>query len=121
MSATLRWTWPMRVPGSIGVAAALRSSAWRSCTILPPPVVSDHMGIGRWCSQAGLTRVSLPPTNRASQEIQEVAFMADTGLAKTIDDAFERRNDIGPSTQGPVRQAVEAALDLLDRGEARVA
>src|SRR4051812_24582990 len=47
--------------------------------------------------------------------------MADSGLAKTIDDAFERRNNIGPSTQGPVRQAVEAALDLLDRGEARVA
>jgi 2,3,4,5-tetrahydropyridine-2,6-dicarboxylate N-succinyltransferase len=47
--------------------------------------------------------------------------MADAGLAKTIDDAFERRNDVGPATRGPVRQAVEAALDLLDRGEARVA
>jgi len=42
-------------------------------------------------------------------------------LAKTIDDAFEKRNDISPSTQGPVREAVEAALDLLDRGKARVA
>jgi 2,3,4,5-tetrahydropyridine-2-carboxylate N-succinyltransferase len=42
-------------------------------------------------------------------------------LAKTIDDAFERRNDIGPSTKGPVRDAVDAALDLLDRGAARVA
>ena len=47
--------------------------------------------------------------------------MADAGLAKTIDDAFEQRNDVGPATQGPVRQAVETALDLLDRGEARVA
>jgi 2,3,4,5-tetrahydropyridine-2-carboxylate N-succinyltransferase len=47
--------------------------------------------------------------------------MADTGLAQTIDDAFEARNDIGPATRGPVRAAVEAALDLLDRGEARVA
>jgi 2,3,4,5-tetrahydropyridine-2-carboxylate N-succinyltransferase len=47
--------------------------------------------------------------------------MADAGLAKTIDDAFEARNDIGPSTKGPVRDAVDAALDLLDRGEARVA
>jgi 2,3,4,5-tetrahydropyridine-2-carboxylate N-succinyltransferase len=47
--------------------------------------------------------------------------MADAGLAKTIDDAFEARNDIGPSTKGPVREAVEAALELLDRGEARVA
>jgi 2,3,4,5-tetrahydropyridine-2-carboxylate N-succinyltransferase len=47
--------------------------------------------------------------------------MADAGLAKTIDDAFEKRNDVGPSTKGPVREAVEAALELLDRGEARVA
>ncbi len=47
--------------------------------------------------------------------------MADAGLAKTIDDAFDARNDVGPSTKGPVRDAVEAALELLDRGEARVA
>ena len=42
-------------------------------------------------------------------------------LAKTIDDAFEKRNDISPATKGPVRDAVETALDLLDRGKARVA
>src|SRR5258708_14791609 len=42
-------------------------------------------------------------------------------LAKTIDDAFDKRNDVGPATKGPVREAVEAALDLLDRGTARVA
>jgi len=42
-------------------------------------------------------------------------------LAKTIDEAFDRRDGIGPSTKGPVREAVEAALDLLDRGAARVA
>ena len=47
--------------------------------------------------------------------------MADAGLAKTIDDAFEARNDIGPSTKGAVREAVDAALELLDRGKARVA
>ncbi|MSP45326.1 MAG: 2,3,4,5-tetrahydropyridine-2,6-dicarboxylate N-succinyltransferase [Xanthobacteraceae bacterium] len=44
-----------------------------------------------------------------------------TDLAKTIDDAFEKRNDITPATKGPVREAVETALDLLDRGKARVA
>jgi len=32
-------------------------------------------------------------------------------LAKTIDDAFEKRNDITPATKGPVRDAVETALD----------
>jgi 2,3,4,5-tetrahydropyridine-2,6-dicarboxylate N-succinyltransferase len=42
-------------------------------------------------------------------------------LAKTIDDAFEQRDGVSPSTKGQVREAVETALDLLDRGEARVA
>jgi 2,3,4,5-tetrahydropyridine-2-carboxylate N-succinyltransferase len=47
--------------------------------------------------------------------------MSHADLAKTIDDAFERRDGIGPATKGAVREAVEAALDLLDRGAARVA
>ena len=47
--------------------------------------------------------------------------MTDPALAKTIDDAFERRDEIGPGTRGAVREAVEAALDALDRGEVRVA
>src|SRR4051794_5855503 len=47
--------------------------------------------------------------------------MAHDELARTIDAAFDNRNDIGPSTRGQVREAVEAALDLLDRGAARVA
>ena len=42
-------------------------------------------------------------------------------LEKIIDDAFEGRDKIGPKTKGAVRKAVEAALGLLDRGEARVA
>jgi len=42
-------------------------------------------------------------------------------LAKTIDDAFEQRNDVSPATKGPVRAAVDEALDLLDSGKARVA
>ncbi|MEF2072169.1 2,3,4,5-tetrahydropyridine-2,6-dicarboxylate N-succinyltransferase [Consotaella aegiceratis] len=42
-------------------------------------------------------------------------------LAKTIDAAFEARAEIDASTQGEVREAVEVALDMLDRGEARVA
>ena len=47
--------------------------------------------------------------------------MSHAELAKTIDDAFEQRDGIGPATKGPVREAVETALDLLDRGAARVA
>jgi 2,3,4,5-tetrahydropyridine-2-carboxylate N-succinyltransferase len=48
-------------------------------------------------------------------------FMSQAGLEQTIDAAFEARNEIGPHTQGKVREAVDAALDLLDRGQARVA
>jgi 2,3,4,5-tetrahydropyridine-2,6-dicarboxylate N-succinyltransferase len=47
--------------------------------------------------------------------------MSHTDLAKTIDDAFDKRADINTATRGPVREAVETALDLLDRGKARVA
>jgi 2,3,4,5-tetrahydropyridine-2-carboxylate N-succinyltransferase len=47
--------------------------------------------------------------------------MSTQQLAATIDAAFEGRNNIGPATTGAVREAIEAALDLLDRGEARVA
>ncbi len=42
-------------------------------------------------------------------------------LQETIDAAWEKRGDIGPKTQGPVREAVEEALDLMDTGQARVA
>jgi 2,3,4,5-tetrahydropyridine-2-carboxylate N-succinyltransferase len=42
-------------------------------------------------------------------------------LAETIDAAFERRDQIGPTTKGDVREAVEQALELLDCGAARVA
>jgi 2,3,4,5-tetrahydropyridine-2-carboxylate N-succinyltransferase len=42
-------------------------------------------------------------------------------LADTIDAAFERREEFGPATKGAVREAVDDALDLLDRGAARVA
>ncbi|BBF94130.1 2,3,4,5-tetrahydropyridine-2,6-dicarboxylate N-succinyltransferase [Blastochloris tepida] len=44
-----------------------------------------------------------------------------TDLASIIDAAFEERALIGPHTSGEVREAVEAALDLLDSGKARVA
>jgi len=42
-------------------------------------------------------------------------------LEATINAAFEERATIGPQTGDPVRGAVDAALGLLDRGEARVA
>jgi 2,3,4,5-tetrahydropyridine-2-carboxylate N-succinyltransferase len=47
--------------------------------------------------------------------------MSQSELARTIDAAFETRDDVSPSTKGAVREAVDEALDLLDRGEVRVA
>ena len=44
-----------------------------------------------------------------------------TDLPTIIDAAWEDRAGISSATQGAVREAVDAALDLLDRGEARVA
>jgi 2,3,4,5-tetrahydropyridine-2,6-dicarboxylate N-succinyltransferase len=47
--------------------------------------------------------------------------MSQAGLEKIVEAAFAARENIGPSTKGEVREAVEAALELLDSGEARVA
>ncbi|MGC9958118.1 2,3,4,5-tetrahydropyridine-2,6-dicarboxylate N-succinyltransferase, partial [Roseiarcus sp.] len=47
--------------------------------------------------------------------------MTDVRLQTLIEKAFEERAKITAATKGDVRDAVEAALDLLDRGKARVA
>ena len=47
--------------------------------------------------------------------------MTTADLEAAIDDAWEARNDIGTDTTGAVRDAVDAALGLLDTGKARVA
>jgi 2,3,4,5-tetrahydropyridine-2,6-dicarboxylate N-succinyltransferase len=44
-----------------------------------------------------------------------------TDLQKTIDQAWEDRQSVSAATKGPVRAAVEAALDGLDAGTLRVA
>lgn len=48
--------------------------------------------------------------------------MTDTASLQTIvEAAWEARDDISPATTGEVRDAVDAALDLMDTGAARVA
>ncbi len=42
-------------------------------------------------------------------------------IERTIDAAWETRDGVTPATRGAVRDAVEAALDALDRGRLRVA
>jgi 2,3,4,5-tetrahydropyridine-2-carboxylate N-succinyltransferase len=49
-------------------------------------------------------------------------WMMDTGaLERAIDEAWERREALSPSTKGEMRDAVDAALDALDQGRVRVA
>jgi 2,3,4,5-tetrahydropyridine-2-carboxylate N-succinyltransferase len=47
--------------------------------------------------------------------------MAHEDLAREIEAAFEARAEVNFGTMGPVRDAVDAALELLDSGKARVA
>jgi len=47
--------------------------------------------------------------------------MSHADLQKTIEAAFEARDNINTGTKGAVRDAVETALNLLDSGQARVA
>ena len=47
--------------------------------------------------------------------------MSLSALESTINTAFEAREGVSTATKGEVREAVDSALDLLDRGEARVA
>jgi len=47
--------------------------------------------------------------------------MSLSALESTINSAFDARDGISTATRGEVRDAVDHALDLLDKGEARVA
>ena len=47
--------------------------------------------------------------------------MNDSELQRLIDDAWEARDRLSATTGGPVREAVEAALEALDEGRLRVA
>lgn len=47
--------------------------------------------------------------------------MDNATLATTIEGLWARRTEISPATQGAEREAIEAALELLDSGKARVA
>ncbi len=49
------------------------------------------------------------------------AHVDHAGLAATLEQAWEDRAQLSPATKGEVRDAIETALDLLDRGVVRVA
>jgi tetrahydrodipicolinate N-succinyltransferase len=47
--------------------------------------------------------------------------MSLSALESTVNAAFDARDGVSTSTKGEVREAVDSALELLDKGEARVA
>ena len=47
--------------------------------------------------------------------------MSHADLQKTIETAWDNREAVSFATKGAVRDAVESSLDLLDKGQARVA
>ena len=47
--------------------------------------------------------------------------MSHAALESTLNAAFDARDKVNAATKGEVRDAVELALDMLDKGEARVA
>ena len=47
--------------------------------------------------------------------------MSLSALESTVNAAFDARDGISTSTKGEVREAVDSALELLDKGETRVA
>src|SRR6195952_6140670 len=47
--------------------------------------------------------------------------MSLSALETTVNSAFDARDTVSAATKGEVREAVDHALELLDKGEARVA
>jgi len=45
--------------------------------------------------------------------------MSTEQLAATIEAAWERRTELSPKSKGADVEAIEASLELLDRGQAR--
>jgi len=72
----------------------------------------------------------LPPPNPDKSGFQNCIFfprntqgnsMSLSALENTLNAAFDARDTVNANTKGEVRDAVELALNLLDKGEARVA
>ena len=60
------------------------------------------------------------PLARPTKSLKEIS-MSLASLESTVNAAFDARDGISTATKGEVREAVDHALELLDKGEARVA
>jgi 2,3,4,5-tetrahydropyridine-2-carboxylate N-succinyltransferase len=67
-----------------------------------------------------LPQIPTKPLAATTTRFKEIS-MSLSALESTINSAFDARDGISTATRGEVREAVDHALDLLDKGEARVA
>jgi 2,3,4,5-tetrahydropyridine-2-carboxylate N-succinyltransferase len=78
-------------------------------------------------AKVSLSRIEIPTVDKLEpgDETSRASIsgwpMTDVRLQTQIEKAFEDRATINAATRGHARDAVEEALDLLDRGKARVA
>src|SRR3984893_17960198 len=66
-------------------------------------------------------RLQIPTKPPAQPKFREESPMSLSALESTVNAAFDARDGISTATKGEVRDAVDHALELLDKGEARVA
>src|SRR5258707_10032941 len=89
--------------GGYGSRIALRLSGTTAVLVSPPPNPEKASQIAALTSR--------------SEEIP----MSLSALESTVNTAFEARDGISTATKGEVRDAVDHSLELLDKGEVRVA
>src|SRR6266481_4781098 len=78
----------------------------------------------RWDDAVGSLDSPSPNPDKAPRSTKSLAkemSMSLASLESTVNTAFDARDGISTATKGEVRDAVDHALDLLDKGEARVA
>src|ERR1700734_1860192 len=93
--------------------------ATRSMSTIPPTI--SPASWRRRSPKLSRRPVDIDGLVRDTSRTNRGCSMSHAELAKIVDDAFERRADVSPATKGPVREAVDHALDLLDGGVVRVA
>src|SRR3569833_3119893 len=94
--------------------AKLPAAPWRVGSRVTPGMTGGKR------ARLGCWRARISPLVVHSLQLED-PHMADATLEKTINDAWEARTEVSTATKGPVREAVDSALELLDSGGARVA
>src|SRR3981081_1438991 len=77
----------------------------------------DHI----WSPVLLLPKPRQSPSPAPTKSLPKENSMSLPALEATINTAFDARDGVSTATRGEVRDAVDHALDLLDKGEVRVA